>query len=130
MKIGEKIRQERKRNRLTQEELAAQMGVSIKTLQRWETEERSPRTKELKKLSEILGTSVEYLMGEAVEKEDTNEETISEYTKEQVNNKQGMATMSLGNGRNLAAPATPEGYAFLERMFAIAMAANGEKVHA
>ena len=64
MKIGEKIRQERKRNGLTQEELADKIGVSIKTLQRWENEERSPRTKELKSLSEILGTSVEYLMGE------------------------------------------------------------------
>ena len=38
--------------------------------------------------------------------------------------------MSLGDGRNLTAPATPEGYAFLERMFALAMTANRGQAHA
>ena len=125
MSISNAIKQLRKEKAITQEKLAELVGVSLMTIRRWEWGKTNPDSKSLNKLAAALGTTVESLL-----KEDTNEDTISEYTKEQVNNKQGMATMSLGNGRNLAVPATPEGYAFLERMFALAMRANGGQAHA
>ena len=63
MGIGEKIKQQRKLSGLSQEKLGGQVGVSLKTIQRWENGERSPRIEEIKNLAGALNTSVEYLMG-------------------------------------------------------------------
>ena len=63
MTIGERIRVQRKRINIKQEELSDRLGVSAKTIQRWEAGERMPNTKMLPKLAEVLDTSEEYLMG-------------------------------------------------------------------
>ena len=63
MTIGERIRLQRKRINIKQEELSDRLGFSAKTIQRWEAGERMPNTKVLPKLAEALNTSVEYLMG-------------------------------------------------------------------
>ena len=63
MTIGEKIRTQRKRINIKQDELGDCLGISAKTIQRWEAGERMPNTKMLPKLAETLNTSVEYLMG-------------------------------------------------------------------
>ena len=63
MTIGEKIRKERKKIGLTQEELGKQIGVSFKTVQRWETDERMPNVAFMPLLASALKTSINYLMG-------------------------------------------------------------------
>lgn len=63
MIIGEKIKQQRKLSGLSQEKLGEQVGVSLKTIQRWENGERSPRIEEIENLASVLRTSVGYLMG-------------------------------------------------------------------
>ena len=63
MSIAEKIRQQRKLMNFSQEELAHRVGVSLKTVQRWEAGERSPRVGEITKLSEVLGTTVDSFVG-------------------------------------------------------------------
>jgi len=64
MNISEKIRTLRKRKGLTQEQLGDLLGVSYMTVRRWETGKTSPKIKKIKKMSEILETSTEYLMNE------------------------------------------------------------------
>ena len=81
MKIGEKIRQQRRLLNIKQEELSKLVGVSLKTIQRWENGERSPRLDEITKLAEALKVSSNYLM----EQEETLsplQETISQLEKE------------------------------------------------
>ena len=64
MNIMEKIKELRKKNNMTQAQLAEKIGVSGMTLRRWEWGQRTPRTNELTKLAEVLGTSTAYLLGE------------------------------------------------------------------
>ena len=119
MKIGEKIRQQRRLLNIKQEELSKLVGVSLKTIQRWENGERSPRLDEITKLAEALKVSSNYLM----EQEETLsplQETISQLEKERERDT-NMAVITLKDGNRVQAPATPEGYAFLERMFAMAL---------
>ena len=65
MSIGEQIRERRNFMKLKQDELANSMGVSTKTVQRWESNQQSPRTKELIRLATVLHTTVAFLSGEA-----------------------------------------------------------------
>ena len=62
MLIGEKIRKERKVANMSQEEFSEQVGVSLKTVQRWETCERSPRVEQIMQISKVLGLKPEYLL--------------------------------------------------------------------
>ena len=63
MLIGDKIRQQRREIGITQENLSEKMGVSLKTIQRWEAGIRSPRMEEINKLADKLQTTTGYLMG-------------------------------------------------------------------
>ena len=63
MKISELIKEQRKLHRITQEELAHKLNVSVTTVRRWEWGIRAPNTDILPKLAEKLHTSVAYLMG-------------------------------------------------------------------
>ena len=63
MLIGDKIRQQRREIGITQENLSEKMGVSLKTIQRWESGIRSPRMEEINKLADKLQTTTGYLMG-------------------------------------------------------------------
>lgn len=58
------IREYRKRNNLTQTELADKIGVHENTLRRWENGDFEPRSNDLQKLAEALGcTEAELLNG-------------------------------------------------------------------
>ena len=70
MELKDKIRLQRKSARLNQEKLSELIGVSSKTIQRWESGERSPRLEEIEKIAEALGTTTDYLLnGETSEPE-------------------------------------------------------------
>lgn len=75
-KIGKFIALNRKNKGLTQEQLAEKLGVTNKTVSRWETGKYMPDLSLLKQLSEELGITLnELLSGEKIEKEKIVENT-------------------------------------------------------
>ena len=124
MTIAEKIRYQRKLAKKSQDELSEIVGVSLKTVQRWESGERSPRAEEIRRLATGLNVPAEYFIS-------TDETSSSmspipmqilpmkENTAREMNT--GMAILTLENGKKVEAPATPEGYAFLERVLTMSM---------
>ena len=120
MSIAEKIRQQRRLMSLSQEELAYRVGVSLKTVQRWEAEERSPRMGEITKLSEALNTPINTLIGT---EEDESESIL--HTKQQSNNERslnrGMLVFETQDGKRFEAPPTDIGMKYLERMLSLSM---------
>ena len=63
MEIKERIKQVRKSASLSQQELAKKLGMSFMTIRRWESGEISPRLDEIQKISTVLNTPMEYLIG-------------------------------------------------------------------
>ena len=63
MNIGNNISDFRKRNNLSQEELAEKVGVSRQTISNWELEESSPDIKQAVILSKIFNISIDELIG-------------------------------------------------------------------
>lgn len=73
-KIGEFIAYNRKNKGLTQEQLGEKLGVSNKTISRWENGNYMPDLSLLKPLSDVLGITLnELLSGEKIEKENIAE---------------------------------------------------------
>lgn len=70
IKIGKFIAELRKNKNMTQEQLGEKLGVSSKTISKWENGRGMPELSTLKPLSEELGVSInEILSGEKIEKE-------------------------------------------------------------
>ena len=61
MEIGKKIMDLRKKNGLSQEELAFKIGVARQTISKWELGETSPDLKQAKELSKIFNVSLDEL---------------------------------------------------------------------
>ena len=55
LEFGERRKQYRKQKGLTQQELADLLGVSNKSVSRWESGKMAPSEKNAQKLKEILG---------------------------------------------------------------------------
>lgn len=73
-KIGKFIAELRKKKKMTQEELGNKIGVTDKTISRWETGKYMPDISLFKPLSEILDVSINDLMsGEIIDKKDYQE---------------------------------------------------------
>ncbi len=66
--FGNRLRRLRKKTGLTQEQLAEAVNVSLKTVQRWEFNERQPRIEEIKALAKALGVSEADLLNDPPEK--------------------------------------------------------------
>lgn len=91
VKVGEFISTARKEKRMTQKELAVQIGVSDKTISRWETGNGLPDMAYLTPLCDFLGVSVnELLSGEKLPPNEYSmkaEENIMALLQENQNNK-------------------------------------------
>ena len=61
MEFGKKIMKLRKKNGLSQEELAEKVGVARQTISKWELGETSPDLKQSKELSKIFNVSLDEL---------------------------------------------------------------------
>lgn len=61
MDLGKKIVNLRKKNNLSQEELAEKVGVTRQTISKWELEQTAPDIKQAKALSEIFKVSLDEL---------------------------------------------------------------------
>ena len=62
MEIGHKILELRKKNNLSQEQLAEKMKVARQTISKWELGETSPDIKQAKELSKIFNVSLDVLV--------------------------------------------------------------------
>lgn len=80
--LGEKIINERKNHKLSQEELAEMVGVTRQTISNWEFNETSPDLKQAQKLADIFNISIDELIGkknvllEKVDKTESNSNLI------------------------------------------------------
>lgn len=76
MTFGERLKEARLKKKLTQEELAKQIGVAKSTLTGYEKGNREPDFFKIQKLTSILDVNADYLLGV----EDTSlEKTIKKY---------------------------------------------------
>ena len=62
MTLGEKIQKHRKEKRMSQEDLAALLGVSRQAVSKWELNDTIPDTENVIQLGRILGVSLDYLL--------------------------------------------------------------------
>lgn len=62
MKFNEKLTIHRKKNGLSQEDLADKLGVSRQAISRWELGSTMPDATNLLQLSDLFGVSVDYLL--------------------------------------------------------------------
>ncbi|EIF6297239.1 helix-turn-helix transcriptional regulator [Clostridium perfringens] len=67
MDIGNNIKSIRKKNKLTQKDLADKLNKSVRMVQKYENSEVTPNIEVLKKISKILNVSLDSLL-------DTNED--------------------------------------------------------
>ena len=63
MSLGEKILKLRKREAMSQEELAEKVGVARQTISKWELDETAPDIKQAQELSKIFHISLDELVG-------------------------------------------------------------------
>lgn len=71
--ISNALREARKRKGLTQQQVAAMLGVTLRAYQYWEAGSRLPTVDKAAQLAQILGLDVGYLLYElAVRKGSTN----------------------------------------------------------
>lgn len=75
MTLGEKIREARRKCGLSQEQLAEKMSVSRSAIAKWETDKGLPDVGNLKMLARLLNVSVDRLLDEA---EEVDESVIRE----------------------------------------------------
>ena len=64
MTLSEKIAYCRRRNGLSQEELAEKIGVARQAVSKWETGEAQPEIGKLRQLSDAFGVSTDWLLSE------------------------------------------------------------------
>ncbi len=63
MKIGEKIKEARKKIGISQKELAERLGVYQKDISRWENGERTPSLEMFVKICKELSASADEMLG-------------------------------------------------------------------
>ena len=62
MSMGSKLAQARRKNNLTQEQLAQQLGVTRQAVSRWESDAAYPETDKIVRMSQLLGVSCDWLL--------------------------------------------------------------------
>lgn len=85
MNIGNSLYQARKKKGLSQEEVAAKLGISRQTVSKWESDETLPDIRQSKHLALLYGVSLDTLIDFDVEVERIQE--AIEQTREEVSQK-------------------------------------------
>lgn len=86
MTLGDKISKLRKENNYTQEQLADILGVSRQAISKWESDLTYPETEKLIRISELFCCSLDYLIKDKEDKEET-ENGIRKYLHERKSKK-------------------------------------------
>ena len=120
--FGERLRQLRQQQNLSQEELAGRVGVHNNSVSKWENGV-IPNMKRIIALAQILGMTATYLLGETDDpkplagntsaSEAVSSDDITPYTQAQTVNR-GMLIYDLGNGKKIELPPTEASYNFLK----------------
>ena len=88
--LGEKIRQLRKKNGLSQEDIAEKLNVSRQMISKYELGETLPDLEKIEALTKMFGVSYDYLLKEKEEhsalKSTTNKITIQSETQKTIGN--------------------------------------------
>ena len=63
--FGEKIKQHRENNSYSQRDLAEILGVSIRTVVRWEQDKSKPNPEDVKRIASLTGISEEELLNDS-----------------------------------------------------------------
>ena len=70
--LNEKLKELRKRNNLTQEELADKLGVSRQAVTKWEPGQDAPDIDDLTAIADLFGVTVDSLLSGASAREEEN----------------------------------------------------------
>ena len=84
MYISQNLQYLRKRDKITQEELADKLGVSRQSVSKWETGEAYPETDKLVSLCDIVGVSLDGLMRTDLSAEQVYKEEQKSYSSDNV----------------------------------------------
>ena len=76
--FAQRLKELRKKNNMTQVQLADKLGVSKGTVAMWETGHRSPSVEMILKLSDVFNRNMEYILGHS------DDEAPSQFTHSQV----------------------------------------------
>ena len=79
MSLGNKLAEARKKQNLTQEQLAERLGVTRQAVSRWESDAAYPETDKIVRMSHILEVSCDYLLQDGVD--ETGKPAISPVTR-------------------------------------------------
>ncbi|MED0758306.1 helix-turn-helix transcriptional regulator [Aneurinibacillus thermoaerophilus] len=61
--LGQRIKQRRKERKMTQAQVAKELGIDNTTVSKWESDTYQPDAENLKKLANLLLTTTDYLTG-------------------------------------------------------------------
>ena len=67
MSLGNKLAEARKKQNLTQEQLAEKLGVTRQAVSRWESDAAYPETDKIVRMAQILEVSCDYLLQDGVD---------------------------------------------------------------
>lgn len=79
MSLGNKLAEARKKQNLTQEQLAERLGVTRQAVSRWESDTAYPETDKIVRMAQILEVSCDYLLQDGVD--ETGKTAISPVTR-------------------------------------------------
>ncbi len=71
MSFGTKMAEQRKKQGITQEKLAEQLGVTRQTISKWELDQSTPDINYISQLSDIFSVTTDYLIKEKFQDKDT-----------------------------------------------------------
>ena len=122
--FGARVRQLRREEKLSQEELGKRVGVHTNTISKWENG-AVPNMGKVIKLAQVLGTTSAYLLGDSddperklsrpAEKKENSEPSVENIDApafiERLVKDNSMIVIENG-GQLMLVPATPEGFAF------------------
>lgn len=74
MDLGKKIQTLRKKQGLSQEELAEKLSVTRQTISKWELEQSTPELQYVSQISEIFGVTTDYLIKDVMDDSDKKAE--------------------------------------------------------
>lgn len=87
MSIGSRIKEQRNKINLTQQELAERIELSLNMIKRLETNRVKPSIETLDKLSTLFEVSTDYLLCKVSEQEELRRNAFNEYLKLSDDNK-------------------------------------------
>lgn len=81
MRIGEKLKEERERQGLSQKDVADSLHVARQSVSKWETDQSYPDVENLMALGQLYHVSLDELLG--IEREEVTSESVQKKTEEE-----------------------------------------------